>query len=496
MRVLGHDGIALPEPVVRASRALQDWLQELDGDSPLVAKPPEELVLERVAGADAQRLQEFLSHEPRWSCHESVQAKDEHPAQWLLLLLSTADHLNMPEAQQLLQQQLAHLLHLQDVWLLQDLPSGLAWDTLECLLSRWPLHERMTALRIMDPRAPWPHIGHGMQQGTPAMQEREKTLMDLMQHQSDVVPVLPAPPAAGDWLRWEHVWTRTNTRGCKTCHRVPGELLPQRTMHIDSLLRISVACPADQQPCWSLLREIAPSSGGWQLLSWSGQDASELLWLTGTPLPAPTRRWDEDAQTYVVTFVLPLLPTCSSSKGLPKAHLHELNVKITLAEHVSMHAVECLRHASELPTGTMHSTNWHSTLFVELFADHDYWVLHACFGWIRFQQRRPAYRRVCVVQSLYEDEKRSDNNDTTSTTLYECTHEQNRQMQHALSLAEHRPWLVPIPLFLCRPTSMVNERIRVHVDVDAGTNVAHEWVCLQLNAYQCNGEVGGVLCAH
>ena len=262
-------------------------------------------------------------------------------------------------------------------------------------------------------------------------------------------------------------------------------------MHIDSLLRISVACPADQQPCWSLLRQITTSSGGWQVMSWSGQDASELLWLTGT-LPAPTRHWDEDAGTYVLTFVLPLLPTCSSSKGLPKAHLYELNVKITLAEHVSMHAVECLRHASELPTGVIHST-----LFVELFADHDYWALHACFGWIRFQQRRPAYRRVCVVQSLYDDEKSSDNNDNTSTTLYECTPEQNCQMQHALSLAEHRPWLVPIPLFLCEPTSMVcAKRIRVHVDADAGTNVAHEWVCLQLNAYRCNGEVGGVLSAH
>ena len=227
-----------------------------------------------------------------------------------------------------------------------------------------------------------------------------------------------------------------------------------------------------------MLQHIAMSCGGYELHAWSGQEASELYWLAGTALPPPTQRWHEDAGLHIVAFVLPLLPTCSRTHRIPQPCFHALAVDVTVREGVSVHMVEALCHASEEPIGTMTKT-----LFVQV-QDRYAALMHACFAWIRFKQRQPAYRSV-RVQSLL---------DGTTSTLYKCTPEQNRQMQHALSLSEHRPWLVPIPLFLCTPTCMIcADSLLVHVDADAHADVQHECLCLQLNAFKCNRDLAAPL---
>ena len=359
MRVLGHDGIALPEPVVRASRALQDWLQELDGDSPLVANPPEELVLERMAGADAQRLQEFLeAGDAVQSCHQALP---------LLPLLIAADFLNMAEALQAMQQALASLWQEEDMWvLLHQLPGGLAEDTLPDLLWKKALLERLAIQREANPHAPWPHVG----QGQPANRCLCKQLAALWPHSGrDICTEIcteMCTESKGQWVRLQPRWSNT------TMFALPGPTRSNDGRHRRlcniSLLRISVCCDAARQPCWSMLQGIEVQCGNCHRVQCSGLDTSELHWLTAKPMLPPSRHHHEDG-TQVLSFMLPLLPVCKPGDCMLQPSMLDCDVNITLCADadISLHAVEVLQHKRGVLLDVLHPPVTR-TLFTQVHA--------------------------------------------------------------------------------------------------------------------------------
>ena len=193
---------------------------------------------------------------------------------------------------------------------------------------------------------------------------------------------------------------------------------------LDIVLGMPTAPYAVGADLWLLLCKM--SQEGSDL--WRGEDLRDLQ-LLGMFLSQPTVQQQPEGQVNV-HFSLPILGPSrpSGTEHTLNMFLHIVLYEITLAEAVTSCQSELVRGRAG-PGGA------------RIFSLEHNMLDHGSFAWIRFADRQPCWSHVRLQLQ--------------GRTVYECTPEENRQVQLALA-GQHQPWLVPIPLFLCNPRGEVS----------------------------------------